>query len=258
MRHSLNQVDISTQAEGDLLARLSSGYDEDDRRLIAAALTLARRARDEDTIPRPRGIDVAHIVHQLKVDATTVVVALLSDPYIRDSIDARLIEDRFGAATAELVRKVNWLNTFDEYHKADSKAPDQAELLRSLLLAVVNDVRAVLVKLAYRLQRLRLLKDNPDPELRRNIALETLDLFSPLANRLGVGQLKWEMEDLSFRYLEPEEYKRLAKSLASNRASRERFVQHFIAELRQQLESAGIAGRVFGRPKHLYSIHKKI
>lgn len=258
MRHSLYQDDLSTQADGDLLSRLSSGYEEEDRRMIAAALTLARRARDEDTIPRPRGIDVAHIVHQLKVDPTTVSVALLSDPYIRDNIDLQLIEERFGAETTELVRKVNWLNTFDEYHKSDSKEPDQAELLRSLLLAVVNDVRAVLVKLGYRLQRLRMLKDNPDPELRRNIALETLDLFTPLANRLGVGQLKWEMEDLSFRYLEPAEYKRLAKSLASNRATREHFVQHFILELREKLEAAGIPGRVFGRPKHLYSIHKKI
>ena len=258
MKHSNYHADISSQPEADLLARLTAGYADEDRQRIADALSLALDARDEDALTRPRGIDVAHIVHQLRVDATTVIVALLSDPYIRDSIDAGLIERRFGAKTAALVQKVNWLNTFDEYHKVESKQPDQAELLRSMLLAVVNDVRAVLVKLAYRLQRLRLLKDNPDPELRRNIALETLDLFTPLANRLGVGQLKWEMEDLSFRYLEPEEYKRLAKSLAANRAARESFVQHFMNELREKLEAAGIPGRVYGRPKHIYSIHKKI
>ena len=258
MRHTHYHADISSQPDGDLLSRLAAGYSETERPLIAAALELARKAQEEDTLTRPRGIDVAHILHHLRVDATTIQVALLSDPYIRDSLDPQLIERRFGAKTAELVQKVNWLNTFDEYHKAESKEPDQAELLRSMLLAVVNDVRAVLVKLAYRLQRLRLLKDHPDPVLRRNIALETLDLLTPLANRLGVGQLKWEMEDLSFRYLEPEEYKRLAKSLASNRAARESFVQHFIHDLRDKLEAAGVTARVFGRPKHIYSIHKKI
>jgi GTP pyrophosphokinase len=258
MRHTHYHADISSQPDDDLLGRLAAGYGDPERQQIAAALELARKAQEEDTLTRPRGIDVAHILHQLRVDATTIQVALLSDPYIRDSIDAHLIERRFGAKTAELVQKVNWLNTFDEYHKAETKEPDQAELLRSMLLAVVNDVRAVLVKLAYRLQRLRLLKDHPDPVLRRNIALETLDLLTPLANRLGVGQLKWEMEDLSFRYLEPEEYKRLAKSLASNRAARESFVQHFIHDLREKLETAGVPARVFGRPKHIFSIHKKI
>ena len=258
MRHTHYHTDISTQPDADLVARLAAGYTDAERQRIAAALELAVKARDEDTLIRPRGIDVAHIVHQLRVDATTVLVALLTDPYLRDTVDPQVIESRFGAETAELVRKVNWLNTFDEYHKSESKQPDQAELLRSMLVAVVNDVRAVLVKLAYRLQRLRVLKEQPDPHLRRSIALETLDLFTPLANRLGVGQLKWEMEDLSFRYLDPDEYKRLAKSLAANRAARESFVQHFIVELKEHLEAAGIPARVFGRPKHLYSIHKKI
>ncbi len=258
MRHTHYHADISSQPDGDWLDRLATGYSDPERQQIAAALQLAMKAREEDTRTRPRGIDVAHILHQLRVDATTIQVALLSDPYLRDRLDAPLIERQFGAKTAELVQKVNWLNTFDEYHKTETKEPDQAELLRSMLLAVVNDVRAVLVKLAYRLQRLRLLKNNPDMALRRNIALETLDLLTPLANRLGVGQLKWEMEDLSFRYLEPDEYRRLAKSLASNRAARESFVQHFILDLREKLEAAGIPARVFGRPKHIYSIHKKI
>jgi GTP pyrophosphokinase len=258
MKHTHYLADISSQPSHDLLNRLSAGYDDSERELIEAALEMALNARDNDTAMRPRGIDVAHIVHQLKVDATTIIVALLSDPYIRDSTDERAIENRFGAATAELVQKVNWLNTFDEYHKVENKEPDQAELLRSMLLAVVNDVRAVLVKLAYRLQRLRLLKENPDEAIRRQIALETLDLFTPLANRLGVGQLKWELEDLSFRYLEPDEYKRLAKALAANRAQRESFIHHFMAELREKLETAEINAQVFGRPKHIYSIHCKM
>lgn len=258
MKHTHYQPEHEIHDEVELLKRLSHGYSEDDREQIARALKLALQASQHVLPDRPRGIDVALIVHQLNVDPITVQVALLSDPHIRDHLDLDQIQSQFGIKTAELVQKVNWLNTFDEYRKSEAKQPDQAELLRSMLLAVVNDVRAVLVKLAYRLQRLRLLKNATDEEFRRDIATETLDLFTPLANRLGVGQMKWEMEDLSFRYIDPEEYRRLAKSLASNRVGREAFVQHFITELRQRLDSAGITARVFGRPKHIYSIHKKI
>ncbi len=257
MKHSLYHPDLSTRPSDELLARLSAGYKAEERQAIAEALELASEARDRDTLVRPRGIDVAPILRALKVDAMTVTVALLSDPYLRDTLDEYVIENRFGAATAALVRKVNWLNTFDEYRVEEVKEPNQVELLRSMLLAVVNDVRAVLVKLAYRLQRLRVLKEQ-DLALRRKIALETLDIFSPLANRLGVGQLKWELEDLSFRYLYPEEYRRLARSLAANRAERERFVHQFIAELRQKLDASNIRAQVFGRPKHIYSIHRKM
>jgi GTP pyrophosphokinase len=257
MKHTLYHSDISARPSDELLARLSAGYTPEEQRHIAAALELAVQARDSDILVRPRGIDVANIVHNLRVDATTVQAALLSDPYLRDTLEIREIKHRFGEATADLVQKVNWLNTFDEYRPEEAREPNQAELLRSMLLAVVNDVRAVLIKLAYRLQRLRLLKDH-DETLRRRIAQETLDLFSPLANRLGVGQLKWELEDLSFRYLHPDEYKQLAKSLAANRTQRESFIHGFMGELRQKLDAAGIHARVFGRPKHIYSIHRKM
>jgi GTP pyrophosphokinase len=257
MRHSLYHSDISSQSGDELVTRLAAGYKADERHGIAEALNLAIQARDSDALVRPRGIDVANILHNLKVDALTVQVALLSDPYLRDTLPEGEIAHRFGPAVADLVQKVNWLNTFDEYRPTEAKAPDQAELLRRMLLAVVNDVRGVLVKLAYRLQRLRLLKDHDD-DLRRKIALETLDIFAPLANRLGVGQLKWELEDLAFRYLDPDEYRRLARSLAANRVERESFIHHVIAQLRQELHAQGIHGRVFGRPKHIYSIYRKM
>jgi GTP pyrophosphokinase len=258
MKHMNAPPDVSQLPDGDLLDRLSEGYSIEERSLIAKALEWAETARRQDVLTRPRGIDVALIVQQLKVDAPTLMAALLSDPYLRDSVGDSVLLHQFGHPLAELVQKVNWLNTFDEYQKSESREPDQAELLRSMLLAVVNDVRAVLIKLAYRLQRLRLLRNSPEDPTRKTIALETLDLFTPLANRLGVGQLKWEMEDLSFRYLEPEEYRRLAQSLASNRIAREEFVRQFMIELQEKLQDAGIKARIFGRPKHLYSIHKKI
>ena len=258
MKHTLYHANQVKHSGKDLLSQLTQGYPVSDQEKIAAALELALEARDQDSIERPRGVDVALIVHHLKVDAQTIQAALLSDPFIRDNKIGNHLDLKFGPQTLDLVSKVNWLNTFDEYHKAENKEPDQAELLRSMLLAVVNDVRAVLIKLAYRLERLRILKNHPNESLRKAIALETLDLFTPLANRLGVGQLKWELEDLSFRYLEPEEYKRLAKSLSVNRAARESFILHFMTELRGKLEETGIQARVFGRPKHIYSIHRKM
>jgi GTP pyrophosphokinase len=133
----------------------------------------------------------------------------------------------------------------------------QAEVLRNMLLAMVADIRVVLLRLASRTQTLRWLARAPDAE-RQPVARETLDIYAPLANRLGVWQLKWELEDLSFRYLEPEIYKRIARLLEERRSERERFVDQAIAELADELARAGIRAEVTGRPKHLYSIYSKM
>jgi len=257
MKHSLYQSDISSHSEEHLLERLCAGFGEEESARLAAALRHAVEARDKDTVSRPRGIDVANTLRGLRVDAPTLEAALLSDPWLRENLQESVIEAQFGDAVLKLVRGVNWLNTFNEY-TGEIEEPEQAELLRRMLLAVADDVRAVLIKLAYRVQRLRMLKHEEDEAVRHKIARETLDLFAPLANRLGVGQLKWELEDLAFRYLEPVEYKHLAKSLAANRAERERFIQHFIAQLDQALKENGVQAKVYGRPKHLYSIWKKM
>lgn len=234
-----------------------AGINGAERDGLAAALRLALRARGQDTIVRPRGIDVADILLGLRADALTLQVALLSDPYLRDTLEEAEIKAQFGETVSDLVQKVNWLNTFDEYRPDEVKEPQQAELLRRMLLSVVNDVRAVLVKLAYRVQRLRLLK-NQEGELRERVAMETLDVFAPLANRLGLGQLKWELEDLAFRYLNPDKYREIANRLATNRAAREAFVDRFIEMLRQELEAHRIHAKVYGRPKHIYSIYRKM
>ena len=256
MKHSLYESDISSKPEQHLLERLSAGFNADESARLAVALRYAIEARDKDEKARPRGIDVANILRGLKVDAPTLEAALLSDPWLRENLKEDAIQTHFGDAVLKLVRGVNWLNTFNEF-TGEAQEPEQAELLRRMLLAVVDDVRAVLIKLAYRVQRLRTLK-HEEESVRRVIARETLDIFAPLANRLGIGQLKWELEDLAFRYLEPEEYKSLAKSLDANRAERERFVHHFIAQLEQALKDEGIHAKVYGRPKHLYSIWKKM
>ncbi|QSA98666.1 bifunctional (p)ppGpp synthetase/guanosine-3',5'-bis(diphosphate) 3'-pyrophosphohydrolase [Methylococcus sp. EFPC2] len=257
MKHSLYERDISSHSHDELLEKLAAGFSSRERTRLAEAVRHAVMARDRDPQQRPRGLDVAHILLGLGVDALTVQAALLSDPWLRENLAEESIKSQFGEPVASLVQKVNWLNTFNEY-TAEVCEPEQAELLRRMLLAVVNDVRAVLVKLAYRLQRLRSLKHEQDPSVRYRIARETLDLFSPLANRLGLGQLKWELEDLSFRYLEPDAYKNLATSLDGKRAEREKYIGHFIALLDKALKDNGIDAQIYGRPKHLFSIWSKM
>ena len=126
-----------------------------------------------------------------------------------------------------------------------------------MLLSRTQDVRAVLIKLAYRIQRLKVLP-RESYELRRFIAQETLDIYAPIANRMGIHQLKWELEDMAFRYLEPQSYRRIAKSLSDNRAQRENCINKFIALLQNKLAEEGISAEIYGRPKHIYSIWKKM
>lgn len=257
MKHSTYQSDASALDAEQLHQLFQRGYPKKEAERIARALDLAIDAAAKDTETRPRGIDVAHILLNLKVDADSLQAALLSDPYLRETLPPDFIRSEFGETVASLSEKVNWLNTFSERPLRQTREPEQAELLRRMLLAVVNDARAVLIRLAYRVQRLRILKYQ-DNSIRESIARETLELYAPLANRLGVGQLKWELEDLAFRYLHPEEYKSLAKSLAVNRAEREDYVYRFLHELREELAKQNITARVYGRPKHLYSIWKKM
>src|SRR5688500_694356 len=136
-------------------------------------------------------------------------------------------------------------------------AHEQNEVLRKMVLGMVEDVRVVLIRLASRTQTLRWFAKNPSTE-RGIYAKETLDIYAPLANRLGVFQLKWELEDLSFRYLEPELYKRIAQMLDEKRLERQRYIARAIATLERELQAAGVKGSLTGRPKHIYSIWNKM
>jgi GTP pyrophosphokinase len=139
---------------------------------------------------------------------------------------------------------------------ADLKA--QTEVLRKMLLAMAEDVRVVMLRLASRTQTLRYLTEAASPSGRENLARESLELYAPLANRLGVWQLKWELEDLSFRFLEPATYKRIAKMLDERRLERESFIESAVARLKRELAAQGIEAEVYGRPKHIYSIWNKM
>jgi GTP pyrophosphokinase len=239
----------------ELEARFGAGREEPDNTL-AEALKLAVSYRGEDP-RRPVALDVAETLRLLGVDRETLIATLLIDAYMDRRLSEAGMRQRFGDAVAGLVRSVHWMLTFKEETPSLAAGPEQAERLRRLLLAVVEDVRAVLIKLAYRVQRLRLMAREPDDEA-CSYARETLEVFSPLAHRLGIGQLKWEMEDLSFRVLEPEEYRRVAKLLEESRTEREAYILDFTRRLENALNAEGIEGKVLGRPKHIYSIWRKM
>ena len=161
---------------------------------------------------------------------------------------ADALTDRFGAEVAGLVAGIDKLYRL---RLATRDSPgEQNEVLRKMVLGMVEDVRVVLIRLASRTQTLRFFAKNPSPE-RAAYAHETLDLYAPLANRLGIWQLKWELEDLSFRYLDPELYKRIASMLDEKRVEREHYIAGAIATLARALEAAGVEGEITGRPKHI-------
>ncbi len=223
---------------------------------LGAALEHAASVVHSDK-SRPTSIDVALRVLEMGSDRDAVIATLLSDPELRDVLNHKAIEQEFGSKITQLMQGVNQLNTLKDGSPASIDSPEQAEKLRRLLLAIIGDVRVMLIKLCYRVERLRLIKHG-DYELRRRIAQETLDIYAPLANRLGMGLLKWELEDLAFRALEPLVYKRIAKLLEEKRSQREAFIEGFTAQLKALLQEQEIDASVQGRVKHIVSIWRKM
>ncbi|MBB5020001.1 GTP pyrophosphokinase [Chitinivorax tropicus] len=211
----------------------------------------------------PHTLGTAAITAQLKLDADAVVASLLFAWPDVDSNWRVACEARFGETVTKLIDGIGRVRKIQELQRLDSpalKADErhaQAEALRKMLLAMVEDIRAVLIKLAWRTQTMHYLSE-VDADTARMVARETLDVFAPLANRLGVWQIKWELEDLAFRYLEPQLYKKIAKLLDEKRLDREQFIADVLATLRIELSKAEIQGEVTGRPKHIYSIYKKM
>ena len=192
--------------------RLLSHFPETDTALISKALILCEPLNQINSI-RPRGIEVALILLDFDVNRDTLLAALLSDPLLSLNDSEPTITEQFGETVAGLVKDVNWLNTLKVYAEEMSTQPSQTETLRRMLLSMTQDARAVLIKLAYRIQRLRNIQTE-EQQLRHFICQETLDIYAPIANRLGISQMKWELEDLSLRYLEPDAYQYIATSLA--------------------------------------------
>ena len=215
-------------------------------------------------------LGMALIIAGLRLDAESRIAAVLFaiPAYVEHGVVQ--IEEKFGKPAGHLVAGISRLNRLrpitkdfvavniegGEVNAAEMKA--QIEVLRKMLLAMVEDIRVVLLRLASRTQTLRFYAANPD-ELRVPVARETLELYSPLANRLGVWELKWELEDLSFRFLHPETYKKIAKMLDEKRSEREQFITDAVARVRAELAAAGVhKAEIYGRPKHIYSIWNKM
>jgi len=243
--------------EADLPALLAELSEPDaNNALLEKACELALNAGELEK-HRPRGVDVARTLNKLGVDQPSLLAALLSDPALRESLPPGYISKEFGPKIERLVSSVNRLNTFEGLGGITRDRPGEADKLRRMLLAITDDLRAVLIKLAYRLERLKIIRHASFDE-RRSIAAETLEIFAPIANWLGIGQLKWELEDLAFRYLEPQTYKRIVDLLEEKRDERNHYVRDFTSELSRLLEEQGIKAEVSGRPKHIVSIWRKM
>jgi guanosine-3',5'-bis(diphosphate) 3'-pyrophosphohydrolase len=198
-------------------------------------------------------LEVAKILADLELDIATIAAGILHDVVEDTQYSIQDITDNFGSEIAILVDGVTKLGKL-EYK---TKEEQQAENLRKMFLAMAKDIRVILIKLADRLHNMRTLRYLPK-EKQREKAIETIEIFAPLAHRLGISKIKWELEDLSLRYLEPDCYYDLVDKVAKKRQEREEHINKMIEILKQKLESSGITSEIYGRPKHFYSIYKKM
>ncbi len=206
-----------------------------------------------------RGVEMVGILLMLSMDLATLKSAILY-PFVEAGlIKQEKVNEDFGPKIAKLVEGVlemEAIRSLQTLHRSET-SPEQVDNVRRMLLAMVEDVRAVVIKLAERIACLREAK-LADEETRVLMAQEITNIYAPLANRLGIGQLKWELEDLAFRYLHPDTYKQIAKQLDEKRLDRERYIREFVQSLRNGLKEAGVEAEVYGRPKHIYSIWRKM
>jgi len=243
----------------DAVEPLGVGLPPAERALVARALEFAEPLYAAELLSTgepvwPHALGIASSLADIGLDAPGRAAGILFAMPKRLGATDR-IREVFGAEIAELAGGVERLYQLRVATRANPI--EQNEVLRKMVLGMVEDVRVVLIRLASRTQTLRWLAKNPSPE-RTDYAKETLDIYSPLANRLGVFQLKWELEDLSFRFLEPELYKRIAQMLDERRVERQQYIADAIATLARELEAAGVKGEINGRPKHIYSIWNKM
>lgn len=211
-----------------------------------------------------KSLEMVEILSPLNLDSDSLCAAFLTPLLQYQCIDMTYVEENFDKQILVLCQGVEQMEAIKTLQQNPSKknlsnniSANQVDNIRKMLLAMVDDVRAVVIKLAERLCHLRLVK-NSDEETRVLAAKESENIYAPLANRLGIGQLKWELEDISFRYLHPKMYKKIAKLLDETRLDRERYMRDFVDDLSVQLADLKISGTVYGRPKHIFSIWKKM
>ncbi|HUH36314.1 MAG TPA: HD domain-containing protein, partial [Spongiibacteraceae bacterium] len=208
------------------------------------------------------GLEMAEILADLNLDNDSLVAAVLYRAVREGRLPLADVEARFGAGIAHLIDGVLRMAAISRARFGDEQGPvlgrgeDQSDTVRKMLVALVDDVRVALIKLAERTCAIRAVKD--DKERRQRVAREVADIYAPLAHRLGIGHIKWELEDLSFRYLQPVAYKKIAKLLDERRLDRQRYIDELKVLLQKSLSAAGIEAELSGRAKHIFSIWKKM
>ncbi|HSO82817.1 HD domain-containing protein, partial [Thiocapsa sp.] len=243
---------------------LASHYPTEELKQIAGACAALTRCRGDRRIETGEThvrhvLSTADILVRLRMDFETLIAALLNGCLDQGDLTEAQLDDRFGPGIARMVgdlARIGQIANVDAIIAAKDQ-DEHEENLRRLLLGIAEDVRVVLVVLAERVHLMRAIKDL-EPERRAKIARDTQRIYAPLANRLGIWQVKWELEDLSLRYLKPDEYKRIAKLLAERREEREDYIATVIQTLYDKFGEAGIQAEITGRPKHIYSIWRKM
>ena len=269
LKREIAAVDANVKAMDDFMAPeqlydelvhlIRNSYAEGTIEIVERAYEIARVAHDgqlrksgEPYIIHP--LCVAIILADLEMDCESLVAALLHDVVEDTIMTNEELTEQFGQDVAMIVDGVTKLSQLS--YKAD-KVEEQAENLRKLFLAMAKDIRVIIVKLAHRLHNMRTLQ-YMKPVKQRDKSRETLDIYAPIAGRLGLAKIKNELEDLALQYLYPEEYHNLVEQIDQKKEARESFVEAIEEEVRQQIEAAGIQAEITGRVKHMFSIYKKM
>jgi len=278
--HSSSQIALPAENIPLWLQSISEGHTEEEVKEIHRAALYAidcheGQVRRSGEAYVNHTFAVAAIVHELGLDHEAIIAALLHDSVEDTDVTLDDLTKEFGASVAHMVNGVTKMEVINEFaddehainpetddvkskqRKQKEKEQSRVESLRKMMLAMVEDVRVVLIKLSDRLHNMRTMEHMP-LEKQQLKSKETLDIFAPLANRLGVWQLKWELEDLAFRYLEPDTYKGIAKKLKHRRVDRNEYIDSFVDTLEKELEKNGVEADVKGRSKHIYSIWAKM
>lgn len=241
-----------------LLEKASAYINEQDMICIREAYDFAEQAHHgqvrksgEPYILHP--LAVAEIVVGMQMDSLSIIAALLHDVVEDTTVSLKEIKEKFGSDCAMLVDGLTKL----ERIRFQSKEEQQNENYRKMFIAMAQDIRVIVIKLADRLHNMRTLKYQSE-ESQRRIAYETLEIFCPIAHRLGISAIKWEMEDICLRYLNPQQYYRIANLMHKKRAEREEYIENVISRISEKLAEMGISADLSGRPKHLYSVYKKM
>lgn len=264
---SSSQSDFQTAKQW--FEQYCSQQNDSDRALLHHALELAENAYPPEATTESGEplsehlLKAAQMVADIDLLPEAVAATILTDiSTYRDNWFETVVE-KCGKPVAELVRGIDEVQKLTQFIRVDNLATpeeraQQAETMRKMLLAMVTDIRVVLIKLAMRTRTMQFLSNIPDSPEKRAVAKETLDIFAPLANRLGVWQLKWQLEDLGFRHQEPEKYREIALLLDEKRTERLEYIENFLNILRGELKKYNVHFEVAGRPKHIYSIYKKM